>query len=438
LRRVLPEKIMRENVIIYALAKYRWLFCFMFLIGNATLFAQPRPGDIYREYSRTMGQTNQNWRVTDPNVKDKRAWQFLPNAVLHIKIDDLKGAIRAEALIDRWGAHPGTSNKKIRFNGKPWILLPELKTTPKGVEPEKYVYQDNPIIEIPLSDLKEGDNTFEGTCDDPDMKWPQWGWDGIVIRIYYDVGKPHPMGRIISPHSGDAIGDNPSIQAEVDSEVGVEQVDFLAYYDGYDENGDGVFKEWHRQYWAIRWDSLINIRCHVGTANRSPFQLKWDTKWIPDQKPGAVKIIARIKDRNGIWSVTQPVENLSLVRKGESVRLYKSFDIPASFTIRNGQTKTCKIKIPGNHDFKNATEAIFLIRTWNGWAKYHEHFKINDWSHVLEGHNHNFDYDMIPVPVSALKQGANVVVFSSKTEQHGVEVLWPGPALMIRYKVMSK
>ncbi|MGH9837450.1 MAG: hypothetical protein ACREEM_01550 [Blastocatellia bacterium] len=78
--------------------------------------ADPKPGDVYREYVVVMGG-GKDWRVNDPNTKHRVALPFLPNSVLRFSIDDLKGAVRAEALIDRWGGHVGTSEKRIRFNG---------------------------------------------------------------------------------------------------------------------------------------------------------------------------------------------------------------------------------------------------------------------------------------------------------------------------------
>ena len=50
---------------------------------------------------------------------------FLPNPVLTIDLPDLTGAVRAELILDRWGGHPGTSNKRVRFNGASWLHLPE-------------------------------------------------------------------------------------------------------------------------------------------------------------------------------------------------------------------------------------------------------------------------------------------------------------------------
>ncbi|MFZ5828889.1 MAG: hypothetical protein ACOY3P_02330, partial [Planctomycetota bacterium] len=111
--------------------------------------AQPRPGEVYREYSQHMA--GNDWRVTDPKATPDRAKRHLPNPELHLTIDDLSHAVRAEAIIDRWGGHARTAEKRIRFNGNSWITVPELSTTPAGHAPEKFLFQDNPIVEIPLS-----------------------------------------------------------------------------------------------------------------------------------------------------------------------------------------------------------------------------------------------------------------------------------------------
>ncbi|MBN2763501.1 MAG: hypothetical protein JXR41_10450 [Bacteroidales bacterium] len=394
----------------------------------------PVPGDIYREYTRTLGHTNFDWRVTGPNVKREDARIFLPNPVLDIRIDDLKGAVKAEVLLDRWGGHAGTMDKKIRFNGNDWISLPELTTTPPGQRPESYHYQDNPIIPVPLEQLKEGLNTFEGTCDTTQKGWPQWGWDAVIMRIYYDASKPHPTGKITSPVAGETFGENPVITADAKAKAGIERIDFLAYYDGYDENGDGIYQDWHHHYWCIRGDKNIDIRGHVGTAFEYPYAVKWDTSLLPDQEKGTVKLMARIKDKNGIWYVTNVVEGLSLERNGYSIKMFTASDIPISFNVRNYQAKTCKIRVAPETELENAVEAWFYIRTWNGYARNHEPFTINEWPTVFQGHNHNFDMDLIPIPVIIVRPGDNLVSFYSKTIHHGAEVLWPGPAFIVRFQ----
>ncbi|HJN16251.1 MAG TPA: hypothetical protein QGH10_12190, partial [Armatimonadota bacterium] len=230
----------------------------------------PRAGDIYREYSTDLRSGN-SWRVTDPDAAHPGAQDFLPNPVLSMQIDDLDGAVRAELLIDRWGGHPGTSEKRVRFNGNDWLDLPELATTPEDHDPRAYMYEDNPVIDVPLAHLHEGENTFEGTCGDQvvhSFGWGQWGWYGAVLRVYFDADKPHATGRILRD-DGTALGEGPIIEVETSGDV--DRVDVFAFYEGYDEDGDGEYVGWHGE---IRRTELHG---HVGTATEAPFRVTWDT-----------------------------------------------------------------------------------------------------------------------------------------------------------------
>lgn len=108
----------------------------------------PQPGEVYREYAVHNGG-NRDWRVTDPQARAPGAHEFLPNPVLELEIGDLQHAVRAEALLDRWGGHLRTTDKRIRFNGNAWLRVPELTTTPGG-RAEYYYSQDNPVLDVPL------------------------------------------------------------------------------------------------------------------------------------------------------------------------------------------------------------------------------------------------------------------------------------------------
>jgi hypothetical protein len=401
------------------------------LLALACVHAQeatlgPRPGDVYREYAVKLKGGN-NWRVTDPKAAHPGAQAFLPNPVLTVEIDDLEGAARAEAVIDRWGGHPGTSEKRMRFNGNDWIDLPELATTPAGHEPLGYMYQDNPIIQIPLDHLQEGANTFEGTCGDQvvhSFGWGQWGWYGLIVRVYYGPDKPHPTGRIVSPNAGQVLGEDPETALECEAGGGVARVDFLGLYEGYDENGDGVYRDWHHFY------RNTDISGHIGTATEAPFRVRWDTRWVPDQAPGSMSVVARICGRDGTWYVTEPVGRLGLERRDSMVRLYPCHDVPERFWVRAGATMSCTATIPADRDLSRATEAAVHLRTWNGQD---EAFKVNEWTGTIGGANHNYAYSIRELPPSSLKVGANTIEFRSATEHHGVEICWPGPALVVRY-----
>ena len=389
----------------------------------------PRPGDVYREYSTHNGG-GVNWRVTDPHAENPGAGKFLPNPVLKIEIDDPIGAIRAEALLDRWGGHAGTTPKKIRFNGNEWITLPELATTPQGHRPEMYYSQDNPVVEVPLKHLQSGRNTFEGTCGG--SSWGQWGLYSLILRVYYNSDSTsHGTGRIVAPANGETIAENPTIRLKCSDNVA--QVDVIAWYDGYDEDGDGLFVDWHESYHQPSRGAGAELRDHAGTLRKSPFELSWDTQFVPDQKPGAMKLLARIQDTSGYWHVAEPVSDLTLTRKEHSVILYCASDVPERFGVRTDETKSCTMPIPAAVNLASAIDARLHLRTWHGWDGSHAPFRLNGYEHLTEGRNHHYDYDLLPIPTSELKRGKNEFTIHSKTEHHMLEVLWPGPALLVRY-----
>lgn len=72
-------------------------------------------------------------------------------------------------------------------------------------------------------------------------------------------------------------------------------------------------------------------------------------------------------------------------------------------------------------------------RTWHGWDGHHAPFRLNGHEHLNQGKNHHFDYDVLLIPASELKVGDNEFIIHSKTEHHMLEVLWPGPALSVRF-----
>ncbi len=399
----------------------------------------PQPGDVYREFSVHNGG-NFAWRVTAEDVKRKDAKKFLPNPILDLKVYDLKGAVRAEALIDRWGGHHGTKDKRIRFNENAWISVPELSTVSTGKHPSEYYSQDNPIIPVPLEDLKVGINKVEGGIGPGNVGhwWGQWGLYSVILRVYYAPDKIEwASGKIVQPAAGATIGEDSEVIVECSTNTA--RVDVIAWYDGYDDNGDGVYLDWHRTYHQPLRGMAAEMRDHVGTVIRpagSPalWKTTWNTRFVPDQAPGQVRFISRIQHENGIWSVSEPVEGLSLVRQGVQVKQYRATEVPPSFGVRNGSTKTCQIPIPKEANLENAQQAVLHYRTWNGYDHSHDPFKLNGHSHKNEGLNHHFDYDLLPIDVSELKH-ENTFSVHSETKHHHLEVLWPGPALTVRYRI---
>ncbi len=350
------------------------------------------------------------------------------------EVPDLTGAVRAEMIIDRWGGHPGTSNKRIRLAGRSWLHLPELESIPAS-NPECYMYEDNLSLDIPLDQLAAGTITLEGTADDQichSFNWGQWGWYGVVMRIYYDGSVAHPTGSIMSPAAGDTIIDAVGISVDATATGTVEEVQVLAYYDGLDTDGDGVFAEWHREYFRSPYATTISIGGIVGTVNVAPYDLNWDVSWIPDQVPGSVKLQARILDDTGLWYVTDFVEDLSLRHSDGMVKMYTMDNVPQAFWVRTDQIMTAEFTIPPGDDLGAATSAQMVVPTWN--AQDFGEIDINGtWQTSGFGANHYYSLDQFSLFISDLNQGVNEVTISAPTGGHGMEVLWPGPMFLVRY-----
>jgi hypothetical protein len=409
-------------------------FLLSFLLLVASLpgqFPGPAPGDVYREYILNL-KTGDNWRVTDPDALASGAGDFLPNPVMTIRIDDLEGATRAEALMDIWGGHTGTTGKKFRFNGNEWMAIPDHPSIAES--PECYNAQFNYISEVPLVHLLEGDNTFEGTSGGQtcySFNWGQWGWYVMLIRIYYGPEKPHPSGSIISHPSGSDVVELDTIVVEASSTAGIKQVDLLAEYTGYDENGDGIYRDWHRNYHTTLLEG------HVGSAKMPPYTFVWDNRWVPDQVPAAVRLLARVRDSNDVWTVTPVADSISLVRpEGVSVKMFTAENVPRKFWVRAGERKSCDIIID---DLTYETNAILVHRTWNGQdggagsGTIPLPLYVNSWRGKVAGASHNYALSTRNIPVDTLVEGNNEVAYHSSTPEHGIEILWPGPAILVRY-----
>lgn len=416
----------------------RIVMCALAFAGFAVAQIGPRPGEVYREYKRTMRGPS-NWRVTDPATRQDRAHQHLPNAVLPFEIDDLEHAVRAEVLIDRWGGHAGTTVKRIRFNENKWIFLPELSTTPPGHPPERYLYQDNPIVAVPLEDLRQGENVVEGTTGGQigtGLDWGQWGWTGFVVRVYYDPAKKeHLKGRVASPSTGETLAENPEIRIETEKDTDLSRVDVLARYEGYDYDGDGEYADWQREYRHNRkgpdGPDEPSIRLHAGTDAAAPFAVTWETLDVPDQPQPTVGLLARIQSKDGLWFVSEAVTGLRLLREGESVRLYKPYAVPEKFCARAGNWMMSKFSLPPPEPEWEPVEATLHLRTWNG---VHQNMWINGWKTKVGGLDHEYAYTRHDVALDALRQGENRVEFFSEKIHHCIEILWPGPGLTVRYR----
>jgi hypothetical protein len=376
----------------------------------------PQPGDVYREYtySRLLGG------------------HLLPEGGGEITFDlairDLQNAIRAEAAFEYWGGHIGTSEQRLIVNGHD--EAPAYLPQPRGTlgPPEAYyrTLLGNSSVPVPLDLLHEGVNSFAvafGSQVVYSFNWPHMWLYATTIRIYYDATKPHPTGDITAPKTGATIDDSPILSASAaPAGAPIKQVDFIGCYEDFDWEGNGVWRQWH--YQTMKGVMKRNI----GTATEEPYEVRWDTKWVPDQRE-EMAFMARVMDADGVCCMTQAVGNVWLNR-ARSVKLYKPLNVPENWRSRVNKKIGCQFDI--THELKGARAAQVVVSTWSG--AHCDEIAFNDQKLVdRAGVIHNVSFDAIPVPPELLREDANTFTTNAATTDHGIEINWPGPALLVEY-----
>lgn len=388
------------------------------------------PDSIFREY-KWNGPYDKagGWLpVTDPNAPNPEAQKSLPNETYNFNIDDLEGTVRAEMYIEIWGGHAGTSNKRVMINGNEWIKIPESPYIGPAA-PTAYLQYRFPVVPLDLYQLVEGENNFQFTSGPQlsnDFGWGQWGVAGITFRIYYNDKKINFDAVVKVPESRQIVDEK--VELGIDLTEGsfsdIKKVDYIGYYKGFDYNGDGKFKQWQYNYRFGR------IQYHIGTAKKAPFNITWDTSWIPDQEDD-IKIMGRITTKEGICYMTPISPGLELIRDNYSVEICKPYRIPINYIARAGNTMCNNVDVEG--DLSRAIDARIVLSTWSGAMA--EEIGIND-NLLVEnvGKFHLPSIDVIPVDPDLIKPGTNKLYTYSSTEHHGIEVCYPGMVLFVKYK----
>lgn len=408
-------------------------FACLLAAGAHPLPAQPGPGDVFRETVWKGPWVNASgWqRVTDDEAPHSGAQAFLPNPVNHVELAHVAGARRAEVTIEMWGGHPGTSDRRLRVNGHDWIEIPAPAAIPgrsgRSACAEGYMQFTYTTVAVPLEQLRDGDNTFEfhsGPQVCHDFGWGQWAVYGVLFRLYYGQEVPHAEGRIAGPRPGMAFGDSLSLQLS-SSDTTIEHVDYIGRYRDFDVEGNGLYDQWH---YNTRYGDIAR---HIGSATEPPFPLTWRTDWLPDQDQ-PVQVMARLRDRQGVYTMTESVDDLRLERPHRSVVLYEPYDVPSAWQTReNHPQHENRVMVP--HDLEGAVAARMILTTWSGGHA--DSIGVNGRRVVGSvGPAHDYSYDEVPVSVDLLRRGTNELFTAARTEHHGIEVLWPGIALKIQYE----
>lgn len=400
-------------------------FLTLAIVPPASL-AQPRPGDVFREYvwTRTDGDAGGALRVGG-------RLDYGGGPITLLQELELADATQAEVVIEKLLCHDGTRGLAISINDNAWIAVPEAPGIPEPAwDYQHHIY---PVVPVPLDQLQAGaGNQFRlKVSTEHPWNWPQNLIYGVHVRVYYDPEKkPHPTGRLILPAPGAALGSKVDVEATAASPNGpIRQVDFLGEYKDVNLEGDGVYCQWHCHF--VR----AVLTGHLGSAVAAPWKLTWDTSWVPDQ-PRPLRLAARITDQTGLTYLTEAVEGLTLKRDGRSIELCQPYDVPKKWVTRAGE-KTERFRITGD-----LSKAVAAQLVWVSWSPgYMDGLYVND-RRVFDSEGPRYAYFTHRVPLrdlSVLRPGENVLKTGLTPKRngrtvHGMEVNWPGIMVLIQYR----
>jgi len=413
----------------------RTLFIFLLLANN--LFPQ---GHFYRQYWADFDENISNhkdgrWRVNDPQLALHETFgkrpEALANGLVLLNVpESLFDLESAELYLEMWGGHPHTTQKRVTVNGKGVYSIPDFGTS------EGHCVYTYPTVTIEPSHLVNGINALQFSCERGDGFWGHFIMDNVAVRCYFNTDsliKRHPdlTGFHAAVHAPEVIK-NEHLQLSLDIaeefEAVIESVEFFAHYSGFDDNGNGHDADWHGYTFKRQW------RHHVGSAETAPFKVRWNTDMIPDQsKPLQFK--ALVKLTNGFYYETKATTGSLLQRKKESVILNYCYDAPVPFWSRAGNVKIGKINL--SVEPKNIVKAELQIKIWDGGEGEVENpFTINGHAYPITSKRaiHDVVHTIIDVDPAHLSYGDNEMKLVSDTHHHGIEILRPGPCLVIRTK----
>lgn len=375
----------------------------------------------------TRFRVNSPEAVLHPSFKDRP--EARGNGMMLIQMEeDLSSLREAELYLELWGGHPGTANKRVTINGRSIYALPD-----NGTEEENCTHA-YPTVPLKITDLVNGYNALQFACDQGKSFWGHYIVDNACLRAW--IQDDHASVEVAGLEGFEAAveaqpGDNETIRLALvfdkKYEKKIAAVDFWGYYKGYDENGDGREIDWH----GCTKDRLPYG--HLGTVTEPPFALAWDVSMLPSQEGVRVKAVIHFKDDERLTFCTAPVDGLKTPdRTGDDVWLVKAQDIPQPFWSRAGRTMRCRI--PLAVDPSQIAQTELHVAVWDGGqGTVDNYFTLNGCSLAVAGKGkHDVLYKRLPIDPALLRKGDNLIELLSDTEHHGIEVLLPGPALMIR------
>lgn len=401
---------------------------------------------------------NDRFRVNGPYASTHPSFHARPetksSGMLLIPFEEnLRNIRAARVYLELWGGHPHSTNRRVTVNGRTTYPIPVADN-----EHCNHIYHTDLLK---MTDLVSGHNALQFAVDGDETFWGHF----IVEEAGLDALLPETDIRI-ADFSNEFSGCDLSIDSEPDRvnarvafpssmQSRVQRVHFYGYYEGFDENGDGRSLDWHG---LTKRKQPIG---HLGTVSDAPFEIEWDVSMLPAQDFVQIRALAELspKDESSRTATKQQSQSSTETNERYSVSstLYfqtsasKPFSIshPPGITVarhtptemdvpfwsRDGESKSCTFSLPNSlfsdHTIKRAS---LDVAVWDGGrGEVNEYFTFESHSLEIAGQGR---HDVLLSQLELNRQwidNENTAVLLSDTHHHGIEILYPGPSLTIRY-----
>lgn len=411
------------------------LFC------PAIIFAQQVEGQFWRTYWYQRGAEFANpgvapkLHVNSPdavlNAQYSKRPEARENGMMLIPINEALTQIeRVELYLEIIGADPGTLNKRLTINGRSTYQLPEV-----GTATNNFTHQYSTIYLQP-TDLVNGFNAIQFACDRGKNGYGHFVVSEAALRVqlrrnHADLQKAGLMG-FNALIKAEAVKNKPEtirLKLFCSDESLVSSVEYQGFYFGYDENGDASTYGWHGMTKNKQPEAILGI----GTTDQ--FAVDWNTAMLPDQQEMGVRATIHFKDQSDLTFVTPVIGGLFTQRpKGVHVTFSQARELPAPFAANGSQKKSCFIDVGDDPNLIEQAELQLVFRD-SDTAALENYLKINGQRIAIAGAGkREIIYRKILIDPKILKRGVNQIELEPQSEHHGIEILLPGPALMIRSK----
>ncbi len=350
--------------------------------------------------------------------------------------DNVSGAAKAEIYLDLWRAGRDTTDlARFQINGG------TVRRTYRGAD-----WSRTPFIgEIPLSELRQGDNTLTFSSSSG-----AYHIHDVMVRVTTDA--THPIagpgdltpptgaltsiaagGRSYDPAAGGTLNVDDDTVTLTATAAGAARVEFHASYAGYDEDVDGTFVGWHNRYRNTLNPGPNGVIDHIATDTTAPYSATWTLPEVANQT--GVKFKIRVVDAAGnvVDAPGGPSAPFTLTRTHDtSVHTIPGFadNILWGGDGRFPATRTYTLTLPTGFDPASIERAYLLGSFWRNPTIA---INANPAFPAFTSSEDSWSLSVRTVPAGQLKPGKNTITYGHNGG-YGEFIEKPGPMLLLHYK----